>query len=404
MCRQGCRCFRHRQQIGVSPVSPAPAAATRSVHDVEAGATTQASRSWASSLAALRFTGKIRKHWLRRGKTESEPPPPPNKAVGIVNELAALSDRSERDEVYLQELQRANHTHLLTFADPLVEGKYGAFILREWTMAALRNRLLKFMGVFAFFGIFGDIISSVRDPTTPARLAAYGVIFAIMAMGIGLTHVLDGVERSHGDHRERTSTASNDQGSSDYYLSQSLAFCGGLLRPVLHVGVTLLWSLCLLGMAVRFVDIRYLSALLLPLLYPHSLLHFRWLLALYGTVAIVFELSWVFLLDGWRSLPLVVADSATATTAESQYFASNASAMNEYGDTHSSYTQDTADEASGHSSLYTRGHSLHGVLLVASTLFLFVKYVHERETRGHFKLVEVIELRKQQLMRGQTVG
>eukprot|EP01047_Picozoa_sp_COSAG01_P041161 COSAG01_NODE_3516_length_5981_cov_5.929446_3_plen_163_part_00 len=146
--------------------------------------------------------------------------------------------------------------------------------------------------------------------------------------------------------------------------------------------MSLLWCVGLLAMAVRFVDIRYLSALLMPMLYPHSLLHFRWLLVLYtieGAVsktaaslntntpyptdknaprrkrfAQVFELVWVLLLDGW----------------------SGALKQPSGHDGHGSNSSSSSSSSKGSSSLYTRGHSLHGVLFVACVLLLFVKYHH----------------------------
>jgi hypothetical protein len=68
----------------------------------------------------------------------------------------------------------------------------------------------------------------------------------------------------------------------------------------------------------------------------------------------VFELVWVLLLDGW----------------------SGALKQPSGHDRHGSNSSSSGSSSKGSSSLYTRGHSLHGVLFVACVLLLFVKYHH----------------------------
>ena len=293
--------------------------------------------SWGSSMFVLQLTGKLKRGNLLRRREKQQRTPKPKAAIGMINELAALSSRDQADEQYVQELQCARHHRLsLVFYDGRFEEKYVAYHHDNWSLSALRERLLKFLGAFVFFAAFEDVLGSMRDDALAAKLVAYAVILAVFFGCCSLNEGLQWLEaRPSADVAALT-----------------------WMRMPLHAGFSVAWSFMLMGMAVHFEEIRYLSALLMPLLYAHSILHFQWLGCIYLLLAVAFELTWVYLLNGWNP----------------------------------------------ELDISTRGHSLHGVLLMAASLFMFVKYVREQDSREHFKLVEMIELRKQQHIRGNTLA
>lgn len=293
--------------------------------------------SWGSSMFVLQLTGKLKRSNVLRRRGKQQLKTAPKAAIGLLNELAALSSRNLADELYVEELQCARQRRLsLKFCDARFEQKYVGYHHDNWSLRALRERLLKFLGTFVFFAVFEDILSSVRQDSLGKKLVAYAVIVSAFFGCYVLNEVLKWLETPPSAH-----------------ISTSVQ-----LRLPLHAGFSIVWSFLLMAMAVYFQEIRYFSALLMPLLYGHSILHFRWLRCIYFIVAVVFEFVWIFVLDGWNS-ELDIA---------------------------------------------TRAHSLHGVLIMAASLFMFVKYVCEQASREHFKLVEVIELRKQQSVRGNALA
>ncbi len=293
--------------------------------------------SWGSSMFVLQLTGKFKRGNLLRRREKQQLKPKPKAAIGMLNELAALSSRDHADELYVKELQCARQRRLsLMFCDARFERKYVNYHHDNWSLSALRERLLKFLGAFVFFAAFEDLLSSLRAPSLAQKLVAYAIVLAAFFGCYALNEALQW-------HEARSST-------HDTNVIR--------LRLPLHAGFSVAWSFMLMGMAIQFEEIRYLSALLMPLLYGHSVLHFHWLGCVYMLVAVVFECVWVYVLDGWNS------------------------ALD----------------------ISTRAHSLHGVLIMSASLFMFVKYVCEQGSREHFRLVEVIELRKQQSIRGNALA
>ena len=304
--------------------------------NIGAGTDAAPKPSWGSSMLVLQLTGKFKRGNLLRRREKQHLNPKPKAAIGMLNELAALSSRDQADELYIKELQCARQRRLsLIFSDARFEQKYVDYHHDNWSLSALRERLLKFLGAFVFFAAFEDVLSSLRDGSLVKKLLAYAIILAAFFGCYALNEALQWLE-----------TRPSTDGSTV------------MLRLPLHAGFSVVWSFALMGMAVHFEEIRYLSALLMPLLYGHSILHFHWLVCIYLLMAVVFEFVWVFILDGWNS----------------------------------------------ELDISTRAHSLHGVLIMSASLFMFVKYVCEQGSREHFRLVEVIELRKQQSIRGNALA
>lgn len=303
---------------------------------ISAGTDAGPKPSWGSSMLVLQLTGKFKRGNLLRRREKQNLKPKPKAAIGMLNELAALSSRDQADELYIKELQCARQRRLsLIFCDARFERKYVDYHHDNWSLSALRERLLKFLGAFVFFAAFEDVLSSLRDDSVAKKLVAYAIILAAFFGCYALNEALQWLE-----------TRPSTDGSAV------------MLRLPLHAAFSVVWSFALMGMAIHFEEIRYLSALLMPLLYGHSILHFHWLGCIYLLVAVIFEFVWVFLLDGWNS----------------------------------------------ELDISTRAHSLHGVLIMSASLFMFVKYVCEQGSREHFRLVKVIELRKQQSIRGNALA
>ena len=265
--------------------------------------------SMGASMFVLSLSGKFKRGNLlrRREKQQQQQPRKPKAAIGVLNELAALSSRDIADESYVKQLQCARHHKLsLVFEDPRFERKYEAYHHAHWTLTALRERLLKFMGAFSFYAAFEDLLGSVQDAALGSKLVAYTIMLALFLGCAGLGEALRYLETRQNANTEAAIR----------------------MRLPLHTAFTVAWVFMLLGMAVHFEEVRYLSALLMPLLYAHSILHFRWLGHVYLFLAVAFETTWVVLLDGWNI----------------------------------------------EREIAKRGHSLHGVLVIASSLFFFVKY------------------------------
>ena len=337
-CGAGCRCCR-RGARGRGAVAPAAAASPPRASPSPPAQGEGGGSSWGASMFVLQLTGKFKRGNLLR-RREKQQLVKPKVAIGMLNEVAALSSRDTADEEYVQQLQRTKvHRLTLVFGNAAFEEKYVAYHHAHWTPAALRARLLKFLGVFLFFAVFEDLLGSVRDSAAASKLTAYTGLVGVFLCCICLNEWLQWLDTRRSAKKSRLGALAH-------------------FRMPLHALFTLVWSFSLLGMAVKFEEIRYLSALLMPLLYAHSILHFRWLVWVYLLLAVIFELVWTSVLDGWNSEVDIAA----------------------------------------------RGHSLHGVLLMASSLFLFVKYMREQDNREHFKLVELIELRKQQQMRGNALA
>ena len=88
----------------------------------------------------LQLTGKFKRGNLLR-RREKQQLAKPKVAIGMLNEVAALSSRDTADEEYVQQLQRTKaHRLTLVFGNAAFEEKYVAYHHAHWTPAALRAR------------------------------------------------------------------------------------------------------------------------------------------------------------------------------------------------------------------------------------------------------------------------